>query len=211
MGSKPYFDQVASQWDTMRQAFFSEAVREKAFAAAGVQPGQQAADLGAGTGFITEGLVQRGVKVISVDQSEAMLAEIRQKLTPFDAVEYRLGDADHLPIPDGAMDHAFANMYLHHVEHPARAIVEMARLLKPGGKLVITDLDEHHFDFLRTEHFDRWMGFNRDDVRAWLEAAGLANVTVDCAGENCCATSSCGSENAQVSIFLAVGERPHRF
>jgi ubiquinone/menaquinone biosynthesis C-methylase UbiE len=205
MSSKPYFDQVASQWDTMRTAFFSEAVREKAFAVAGVQPGQQAADLGAGTGFLTEGLLRRGVKVISVDQSEAMLAEMRQKFAVFGLAEYRLGDADQLPISDAAVDAAFANMYLHHVEHPAQAIAEMARTLKPGGKLVITDLDEHQNEFLRTEHFDRWMGFQRADVRRWFEAAGLTNVDVDCAGENCCATSSSGCESAQVSIFVASG------
>ena len=137
--------------------------------------------------------------MISVDQSEAMLAEMGQKFAGFDGVEYRLGDADHLPIPAGAVDYAFANMYLHHVEHPAQAIAEMARILKPGGKLLITDLDEHHFD--------RWMGFKREDVRGWLEAAGLTEVSVDCSGENCCAPSSCGCENAQVSIFLATGKK----
>jgi len=208
MSSKPYFDQVASQWDSMRTTFFSEAVREKAFAAADIQPGQQAADLGAGTGFITEGLLQRGLKVISVDQSEAMLAQMRQKFAVFDDGDYRLGDADRLPIDDGVVDAAFANMYLHHVEHPAQAIAEMMRILKPGGKLVITDLDEHNFDFLRSEHFDRWMGFKREAVHAWFESAGLINVDVDCAGESCCATSSCGCENAEASIFLAIGKKP---
>ncbi|MCS7282637.1 MAG: SAM-dependent methyltransferase, partial [Anaerolineae bacterium] len=78
MASKQYFDDVASQWDQMRQSFFSEAVREKALAAAGVQSGKIAADLGAGTGFITEGLVLAGLRVIAVDQSDAMLEEMRK-------------------------------------------------------------------------------------------------------------------------------------
>ncbi|MBI4551022.1 MAG: SAM-dependent methyltransferase, partial [Candidatus Latescibacteria bacterium] len=75
MSSKTYFDQVATRWDTMRTGFYSEAVREKAFAVAGVQAGQVAVDVGAGSGFITEGLIRRGLRVIAVDQSDAMLTE----------------------------------------------------------------------------------------------------------------------------------------
>ncbi len=99
------------------------------------------------------------------------------------------------------------NMYLHHVDDPVIAIQEMTRILKAGGRLVITDLDKHQFDFLRIEHHDRWMGFKRDDVRDWLEAAGLVNVQVDCVGENCSATSNNGNEAALVTIFVASGEK----
>jgi ubiquinone/menaquinone biosynthesis C-methylase UbiE len=207
MSSKDYFDQVAGEWDTMRTAFFSEAVREKAYAVAGVQAGQLAADIGAGSGFITEGLLQRGVGVISVDQSEAMLEEMRRKF-PGAGLDLRLGDAESLPVADGSVEAVFANMYLHHVEHPAQAVAEMRRLLKPGGRLVITDLDEHNYEFLRTEQYDRWLGFKRQDVQAWLEGAGLVDVVVDCVGENCCADSNCGSEKAAVSIFVACGTSP---
>jgi hypothetical protein len=72
---------------------------------------------------------------------------------------------------------------------------------------VITDLDEHNFDFLRVEQHDRWMGFQRADVRRWLEAAGLENVQVDSVGEDCSATSNSGSQAAQVSIFVASGQK----
>jgi len=77
--SKNYFDDIALRWDEMRRGFFSEAIREKAFSLAGVQPGELAADIGAGSGFITEGLIQRGVRVIAVDQSEAMLDVMKKK------------------------------------------------------------------------------------------------------------------------------------
>jgi len=78
MSSKDYFDQVAAQWDQMRAGFFPEAVREKALPVAGVQRGEIAADIGAGSGFITEGLVRRGLQVIAVDQSSANLETGRQ-------------------------------------------------------------------------------------------------------------------------------------
>jgi ubiquinone/menaquinone biosynthesis C-methylase UbiE len=207
MSSKDYFDQVAGQWDTMRTAFFSEAVREKASTAAGVRAGQLAADIGAGSGFITEGLLQGGVSVIAVDQSEAMLAEMRRKFAGA-GVDLRLGQAESLPLADASVDAVFANMYLHHVERPAQAIKEMRRLLKPGGRLVITDMDEHNYEFLRTEQYDRWLGFQRLDVSAWFMQAGLVSVTVEGVGESCSADSSCGSETATVSIFVACGVNP---
>ncbi|MCJ7748792.1 MAG: class I SAM-dependent methyltransferase [Desulfobacterales bacterium] len=118
-----------------------------------------------------------------------------------------MGESEHLPILDETMDYAFVNMFLHHVESPSEAIQEIARILRPKGKLVITDLDEHTFEFLRTEHHDRWMGFKREDIRQWLIEAGLKNVVADCVGENCCAQSSCGSDYTSISIFVASGEK----
>jgi len=207
MSSKQYFGEVAHQWDKMREIFFSEAVREKAMSIASVQPSKLAADIGAGTGFLTQGLIQRGLRVIAVDQSEAMLKEMGTKFQGIDTIDYRIGEAENLPIEDKVVDYVFANMYLHHVENPPVAIKEMARILKLGGMLVITDLDEHNFEFLKTEQHDRWMGFKREDVNRWFVEAGLKEAMVDCVGENCCAQSSCGDEYASVSIFVASGKK----
>jgi ubiquinone/menaquinone biosynthesis C-methylase UbiE len=118
-----------------------------------------------------------------------------------------LGKAEKLPIPDEAVDYAFANMYIHHVESPQKAIKEMARILKPGGTLVITDLDEHEFTFLKEEQHDCWLGFKREDIKRWFEEAELKNVEVDCVGESCCAQSRCGDEYANISVFVASGEK----
>jgi ubiquinone/menaquinone biosynthesis C-methylase UbiE len=207
MSSKQYFDEVAQQWDQMRQSFFSEAVREKALAVAQVQPGRLAADIGAGSGFITEALIQKGLKVIAVDQSEPMLAEMRKRLAASNDIDCRIGEARTLPLADETVDYVFANMYLHHVETPPEAIEEMVRILKPGGILVITDLDEHTFEFLRTEQHDRWMGFKREDVQLWFIEAGLCQAATDCVGEDCCAQSSGGDQSASISIFVAFGEK----
>lgn len=207
MGSKEYFQDVASQWDTMRKGFFSDDIREKACSVADVQKGKVAADIGAGTGFVSEALLHHGLNVIAVDNSRKMLDQIKKKFGSASNIDYRLGESEKLPIDNDAVDYAMANMFLHHVENPSTAIEEMVRILKPGGKLVITDLDEHHYEFLRTEQHDRWMGFQREDIKNWFLKAGLKNVTVDCAGGNCCSESKCGCDSASISIFVACGEK----
>jgi hypothetical protein len=84
----------------------------------------------------------------------------------------------------------------------------MERVLKPGGKVVITDMDEHEFEFLRKEQHDRWLGFKREDIEHWFKVAGLKNVKVDCVEENCCGDSDESGEKASVSLFVAYGEKP---
>ena len=204
MSSKDYFERVADRWDEMRSGFFSEKVRESAYKAAGVKSGNQAADIGAGTGFVTEGLIKEGLEVIAVDQSQAMLEELKNK---YPGLDCRQGEAEDLPLIDNAVDYVFANMYLHHVARPSEAIKEMTRILKKGGRLVITDLDEHNFEFLRREHHDRWMGFKRQDLANWYRAANLSDIKVDCVGSHCCADSADGSSSAKVSIFVASGTK----
>jgi len=204
--TKSYFDEIATGWEKLREGFFSDRIREKAIFAASVGAGRVAADIGAGTGFIAEGLVRRGVKVIAVDESEKMLDELSRRL-PIGSVDCRLGSAERIPIEDEAVDYVFANMLLHHVEEPSRAIREMARVLRPGGVVLITDLDRHEFEFLKTEQHDRWKGFERESLSGWLQGAGLTNVAVESLGEDCCAKSSKGEEEATVSIFIASGRK----
>ncbi len=205
MSSKDYFDRVAQDWDDMRENFFSDEVRVTALSTAAIQKGKIAADIGAGTGFISEGLIRAGLQVIAVDQSEAILKEMKKKFADIETIDYRVGQAQNLPISDAMVDYAFANMYLHHVESPPKAIEEMVRILKPEGKLVITDLDEHEFDFLREEHHDRWMGFKRADIVEWFQSVGLREIRIDSIGTCCEAQSSCGGEFASIGIFIASG------
>lgn len=208
MSSKDFFDRVAPDWDEMREGYYSDDVRVGALAAAEVEAGKVAADIGAGTGFVSQGLIEEGLRVIAVDQSEVILNEMRTKFARYPAIDYRVGNAEDIPIPDETVDYAFANMCLHHVESPPDAIRGMARILKPDGKLVITDADEHEFEFLREEHHDRWLGFKRTDIRTWFEAAGLLDVRVDDAGTCCEVQSTCCDDFARIGIFLALGQKP---
>jgi len=217
VSSRAYFDGIGAGWDRMREGFFPDHVRERALAVAAVEAGRLAVDLGAGTGFLTEALLARGVDVIAVDQSQVMLDALRGKfpratsppaasMPDHARLDCRTGEAEQLPIDDASVDYCLANMFLHHVERPAVAIAEMARILKPGGIAVITDLDAHRHTWLRDEHHDRWMGFDRLDIGAWLRDAGLGNVRVGDIGDRCRATSTAG-DDAAISIFIASGRK----
>jgi ubiquinone/menaquinone biosynthesis C-methylase UbiE len=104
-------------------------------------------------------------------------------------------------------------MYLHHMPDPLAAIHEMARLLKPGGRMVITDMDFHPYEWLKDEMADVWQGFERSQLRAWFGSAGLVNVSINATGQSCSATSQKKSINdsagrsAEISVFVAVGTK----
>lgn len=207
MNSKKYFDEIAGKWDSIRTEFFSEAVREKALSIAKMKEGKMAADIGAGSGFITEGLINKKMKVIAVDQSGEMLEVMKRKFSGYKNIDYRIGTDKKLPLKNEEADYVFANMYLHHADSPSEAVKEMVRVLKKGGKIIITDADKHDFEFLREEQFDKWLGFEREDVRMWFENAGLKNIVVDCIGEECSCSSEDENEKMSISIFYAYGEK----
>jgi arsenite methyltransferase len=205
--SKRYFSEVASQWDELRAGFFTEEMRDDAIGRIRLPAGAVVADIGTGTGFFAAGLVPVAGRVIGIDESPEMLAVARRNLAPFRNVEFIESPGASLPLPDGFLDAVFANMYLHHAPDPAAAVAEMARVLKPGGALVITDADEHDQAWMREAMADRWLGFKRADIRTWLEAAGLIEVAVDCAKGRCCPRTEDG-KRLSLSIFVALGIKP---
>lgn len=205
--SKRYFAEVAQEWDEIRSGFFTEAMRDAAIEKANLPDGAIVADVGTGTGFVLQGLVQKAAQITGFDESEEMLAMARQNLAAYAHVTLRQAEGQSLPAEDATFDAVFANMYLHHAPSPQAAIAEMTRTLKPGGKLIITDLDLHDQRWMQEAMADRWLGFARDDMAHWYREAGLVNVEVDCAEGTCDCVAPTG-DDITLSIFVAIGQKP---
>lgn len=138
------------------------------------------ADLGAGEGWLSQLLARRAEKVIAVDNSPKMVAfgraESKKKNIP--NLEYRLGDLADPPIPARSVDIVILSQALHHTANPQQAVAAAANLLRKGGRLIVLDLNQHHFDQARELYGDYWLGFSESDLRDWLTAAGLQQIEV---------------------------------
>ena len=169
-----------------------------------VLPSDTVLDVGAGTGFLTEGAAKIARKVIALDFSEAMTGESRVKLSGRN-VEFKIGNVEQIPLPDASVDAVIGNMILHHCLNPDVAVKDMARVLVPGGRLALSDLQQHNFEFLRKEHADTWLGFEISRVRTILDQAGFANVKVEGLESYCSTTVERGQ--VKIPMFLASGRK----
>jgi len=197
---KEYFQQVSSQWDNMRKSFYGDEVREAVLNAARISPDDTVLDVGAGTGFLTEGAAMIARKVIALDFSKAMSDEAVAKLGK-GKVEFRIGNVEHMMLSDSSVDVVIGNMILHHCPHPKTAISEMARVLKPRGRIAISDLQEHRHEWLRKDHADLWLGFKTEDVAMMMKETGLDNVKVDTLSSCCSSTQE--EQQVKIPMFLA--------
>lgn len=136
------------------------------------------ADLGAGDGSFALMLSPGARRVIAVDSSEKMLEVGREQAQRSGAenVEFRQGDMEELPIDDAAVDLVFFSQSLHHAQHPARAVKEAWRILRPGGRIVILDLVRHRFEEARELYADEWLGFAESEIEETLAAAGFVDA-----------------------------------
>ncbi|MCP4417292.1 MAG: methyltransferase domain-containing protein [Chloroflexi bacterium] len=204
--SKDYFAHVAEDWDEIRSGYFTEEMRDAAIRLARLTPDAIVADVGTGTGFVIQGLAPHVAKVYGFDESPEMLEVARHNLAASDNVDLRQAQGSTLPLPNGSLDAVFGNMYLHHDPDPPAAIVELVRVLRPGGRLILTDLDAHDQEWMLEAMADRWLGFERDAIGDWFTAAGLEDVVVDCAEGRCCSTNPDGKDMS-LSIFVAYGRK----
>ncbi len=143
-----------------------------------LMPPMVIADLGAGEGSSALLLSQRAVRVIAVDSSARMIEVGREHAARHGIknVEFRQGDMEDVPIGVGEVDLVFFSQSLHHALHPERALAEAARILAPGGRVVVLDLVRHRFEEARELYADEWLGFSEAELESMIENAGFTNV-----------------------------------
>ena len=144
-------------------------------------PAITVADLGAGEGLISQLLARRAKQVWCIDNSSRMVevgTELAQK-NGLDNLGYKLGDIEQVPLPDKSVDLAILSQALHHAQHPQTAVNEAHRILKPGGQILILDLNEHTFEKARELYADVWLGFKESTLHGFLKQAGFTKVEVN--------------------------------
>lgn len=143
-------------------------------------PPIEIADLGAGEGLISQLLAHRARQVWCIDNSPRMVevgTELAQR-NGLNNLSYKLGDIEQVPLPDRSVDLAIFSQALHHAQRPQAAVNEAHRILRPGGQVLVLDLNEHTFEKARELYADVWLGFKESALHAFLKKAGFAKVEV---------------------------------
>ena len=172
-----YFSDHAEQWDSLRSLHVPESAVEAAIVdMLGETPVGALVDLGTGTGRMLELLGPGARRAVGIDRSPEMLRLARSKLAAagLAQAELRQGDLYALPLASRSADTVVLHQVLHYAQQPAAAINEAARLLVPGGRLLIVDFAPHEREELRTRDAHARLGFADDQIRGWFEAASLA-------------------------------------
>jgi ubiquinone/menaquinone biosynthesis C-methylase UbiE len=170
--SVEFFTSSAGQWDRMRDEMFGNRFHLAALAAL-LDADATMGDLGCGTGQVSEAIAPFVARVIGVDSSAPMLQAAQSRLQNQTNVELRRGELEALPIDDNLLDVATVMLVLHHVPEPARALAEVARVLKPGGRLVLVDMLPHDRENYRQQMGHVWLGFSGEHVERLLADAGF--------------------------------------
>jgi ubiquinone/menaquinone biosynthesis C-methylase UbiE len=194
--SRAFFERMAGSYESLTEPGGGWAALAQAMAVG--LSGMDVADLGAGEGALSVIAARFARRVYAVDQSPAMLGEISRRagLLSLDTnISLVSGDLEALPLPDASVDVAFLSQALHHAATPSLAIMEAARILRPGGRLVILDLASHEHEWVREQFADHWLGFTDEQLSAWCEAAGLV--------VRCCERVPGSSKELPVTFFFA--------
>jgi ubiquinone/menaquinone biosynthesis C-methylase UbiE len=175
--SQSFFAGAAGEWDNLRGQLYGNHFSTAACLGL-LSNDLVVADLGSGTGHIASEIAPYVRQVISIDNSAAMLKAAKRRLANLSNVELRRGELTAVPIDDRSCDAVLIVLALTYVLQPAAAIIEAARILKPGGRAVIIDLLPHDRDDFRRQMNQHWPGFDVETVRNWLTTAGLGPVAV---------------------------------
>lgn len=172
------FDALAPQWDRLARDLLGGFDLPEALAGtlttALAAPLGVVADLGCGPGEFLAHMAGVARQAIGVDQSPGMLAAARARLAGRENISLRMGQLEHLPLADGEADVAVLSLALRQVEDPSVVLAEAWRILRPGGCLLVAELDRHQREDLRATLGDRRLGVAEDELREWLAAAGFA-------------------------------------
>lgn len=197
-----YFRKNAKRWDEIRRMHADDADVEAALSeVVGDQPIGGFLDIGTGTGRILELFGPAAKRAVGIDLSREMLNVARANLdrAGLTNCEVRLGDMYGLSADAERYDLVTVHQVLHYADQPGLAIAEAARVLSPGGRLVVVDFAHHDIEALRSEHAHRRLGFDDDEVAEWCRAASLKP----------CPPVSVPGEPLTVKIWMAVRDRDH--
>jgi len=174
--SREFFESAGAEWDRLRNELFGGAGWR---ALPGLlDESLVVGDLGCGTGHVASLLAPWVARIVAVDASGTMLGQARQRLRAAENVDFRPGELEALPIADGELDAAILSLVLHYAADPARVLGEAARVLGPGGRLLLVDILPHGRVEYRQQMGHVWLGFSEEQIRGWLEAAGFTAVRI---------------------------------
>ncbi|RMF09834.1 MAG: methyltransferase domain-containing protein [Alphaproteobacteria bacterium] len=171
-----YFRRNAADWNRLRSLYVPEQEVEAALLdVVGDRPIGDLLDVGTGTGRMLEIFAARAERALGIDLSRDMLAVARANIEQkaLHNCQVRQGDMYRLGLDGESVDVALFHQVLHFAEDPQAAIAECARVLRPGGLVVIADFAPHDVEFLREQHAHRRLGFAADEVAGWCRSAGL--------------------------------------
>lgn len=175
--AESYFSDIAENWDHLRSLHYPEAAIETAIVEhLNRAKYERVVDLGTGTGRMLALLAPRAQDAEGLDMSHHMLTVARANLNLAEIrnARVRQGDVANTPFETNSADLVIVHQVLHYLEQPEDVIEEAARILKPGGQLLVIDFAPHDLEFLRESQGHRRLGIREEDMIAWSEAAGLA-------------------------------------
>jgi len=200
-----YFDRNAKEWDSVRGRYSLEGrVGETLLELVGERRFERHVDLGTGTGRMLQLLAPRVRSAVGIDNSREMLAVARANLAGerFAHCQARYGDISQPDVDDGSADLVTIHHVLHFLENPAVVIEQAARILAPGGVVLVVDFAPHGNERLREEFAHRRLGFEPREIAAWVKEAGLAcERTVSLPDES-------GAGDSRLDVLIWVGGYP---